>query len=39
MYNNDVGCILRKEYEDGRIRTEKEFKEVLDRVLSGGKEI
>ena len=38
-YNNAVGCILRKEYENGKIRTEGEFKEVLYRVLSDCKEI
>ncbi len=38
-YNNKIGCILRKEYEHGRIRTENEFKEVLDRVLFDCKKI
>lgn len=38
-YNNAVGCMLRKEYENGRIRTESEFKGVLHRVLSDCKEI
>ena len=33
-YDNWIGCSLRKEYESGRIRTENEFKEVLERVLS-----
>ena len=32
-YDNWIGCSLRKEYESGRIRTENEFKEVLERVL------
>ena len=34
-----IGCTLRKEYESGRIRTENEFKEVLERVLSDRKKI
>lgn len=38
-YENTVGCMLRNEYENGRIRTETEFKEVLNRVLSDCKEI
>ena len=38
-YGNKIGCILRKEYEDGKIRTEKEFVEVQNHVLSDSKEI
>lgn len=38
-YGNKIGCILRKEYEDGKIRTEKEFVEVKNHVLSDSKEI
>lgn len=33
-YDNVIGCTLRNEYENGKIKTENEFKEVLDRVLS-----
>ena len=36
-YDDLIGCTLRKEYESGRIRTENEFKEVLERVLSDRK--
>lgn len=38
-YGNKIGCILRKEYEDGKIRTGKEFVEVQNHVLSDSKEI
>ncbi len=38
-YGNELGCALRKEYEDGKIRTEKEFKEVQSSVLFDCKEI
>ena len=38
-YDNAVGCVLRKEYENGKIRSESDFKEVLDYVLSDCKEI
>lgn len=38
-YDNMVGCALRKEYESGKIRTEKVFKEVLNRVLSDSEKI
>ncbi len=38
-YDNKVGCTLRKEYENGKIRKEKEFKEVLRRVLSDSEKI
>lgn len=38
-YGNKIGCILRKAYEDGKIRTEKEFVEVQNHVLSDSKEI
>lgn len=34
QYANKVGFALRKQYEDGKIRTEKEFKEGLHHVLS-----
>lgn len=33
-YSNDIGCILRKQYESGKIQTEAGFKEVLSDVLS-----
>lgn len=36
---SSIGCIMRKEYESGNIKNEKEFKEVLDNVLSNSKEI
>ena len=39
VYNNNVGWTLRKEYENGRVRTEKEFKDVLNDVLSDCQEI
>mgnify|MGYP003102629740 FL=1 len=38
-YDNAVGCVLRKEYENGKIRSESDFKEVLDYVLSDCKKI
>lgn len=38
-YSNMVGCRLRKEYEHGNIKTEKEFKEVMDCVLSDCEEV
>lgn len=38
-YSNEIGCILRKEYEGGKIRTEKDFLEVQNHVLSDSKEI
>ena len=34
-----IGRTLRKEYENGKIRLENEFMEVLKRVLSDSKEI
>lgn len=34
-YDNKIGIILRKQYENGNITTEIEFKEVLLNVLSG----
>lgn len=37
--DNSIGCTLRKEYENGQIRTEIEFKEVLTRVLFDCKKI
>ena len=38
-YPNHVGCSLRTAYENGTIRTEKEFKEVLSHVLLDCKKI
>lgn len=38
-YENYVGSLLRQAYEDARIRSENEFREVLESVLSGCKEI
>lgn len=38
-YNDMIGRTLRKEYENGKIRLENEFMEVLKRVLSDSKEI
>ena len=35
-YGNDIGRILRTSYESGIIKTENDFKEELNRVLSGG---
>ena len=34
-YENHIGSMLRRAYEDSRIRNENEFKEVLENVLSG----
>ena len=34
-YENHIGSMLRRAYEDARIRNENEFKEVLENVLSG----
>ena len=36
-YENTIGYLLRKEYENGKIKTEREFKEALDHVLSSSK--
>ena len=36
-YENTIGYLLRKEYENGKIKTESEFKEALDHVLSSSK--
>lgn len=33
-YPIETGCIMREKYESGLIRTEHEFKEVLNNVLS-----
>ena len=33
-YPNTVGQILRKQYEDGKIRNREEFEDVLKNVLS-----
>lgn len=38
-YDIEVGLLLRKAYEDGKIRNEKEFTEVLNHVLLNRKEI
>ena len=38
-YASDIGFALRKAYENGKIRTEQEFKEVLNSVLFSSKEI
>ncbi len=38
-YKNNLGCALRKAYENARIRNENEFKEMLEYVLSGSEEI
>lgn len=38
-YPRELGCSLRKAYENSAIRTEKEFKEVLEHVLSDSKKI
>jgi putative GTP pyrophosphokinase len=37
-FGDEVGKLLRHYYENARIRTESDFKEVLDNVLSGRKE-
>lgn len=37
--DNYVGCSLRKAYESGNIRTENEFGEVLNRVLSDSQKV
>lgn len=39
VVNVEVGAYLRKLYENGSITNEKEFKGVLNNVLSGGQEI
>ena len=39
QYNDVVGCIMRKEYEKGKIRLENEFKEALNRVFFDSKKI
>lgn len=38
-YENNIGCVLRQEYENAKIRTENEFKEALNLVLSNCKKI
>lgn len=38
-YENETGRSLRTAYENGVIRTETEFKEVLDRVLFNSKKV
>ena len=35
-YSNEVGQQLRARYENGKIRNQSEFEEVLNDVLSGG---
>jgi putative GTP pyrophosphokinase len=37
-FDNEVGKLLRHYYENAKIRTEDEFKEVLNDVLSSRKE-
>ncbi|MCY6355269.1 hypothetical protein [Clostridium sp. ZS2-4] len=37
--DNSIGVLLRKKYDNNEIKSEEEFKEVLDYVLSSGKEI
>lgn len=37
--DDHIGCILRRKYEEGKIRSEEEFKEVLNSVLSDCKKI
>ena len=34
-YDNKIGCILRKSYESGCVKTENEFKKELEYVLFG----
>lgn len=38
-YDNKIGTVLRKQYEDGKIRSLEEFEEVLADVLSCCKKI
>lgn len=38
-YSDQIGIILRKLYEDGKIKSSKEFEEVLANVLSNCEEI
>ncbi len=38
-YTDSIGCSLRTAYENGTIRSEKDFKEVLNHVLLDCKEI
>ena len=38
-YDDEIGTILRKSYEDGKIKSGEEFEEVLVNVLSNRKEI
>lgn len=38
-YDTNIGCILRQEYENAKIKTENEFKEVLNRVLLNSEEV
>ena len=38
-FDNMIGQKLRKEYEDGKIKSRKEYEEVLKYVLSNCKEI
>lgn len=37
--NNNIGILLREKYENGEIRSEEEFKEVLKNVLLNSKKI
>ena len=38
-YSDSVGKRLRQEYENGKIKNEQKFEEVLNLVLSSCKEI
>lgn len=38
-YDNHIGCILRQDYENAKIRNENEFKEMLRNVLSDSEKI
>lgn len=38
-YAVGIGCSLRKAYENNAIRTEQEFKEVMEHVLSDSEKI
>lgn len=37
--DKDISLYLRKQYDDGKLKTETDFKEALDNVLSGSEEI
>lgn len=36
-YGDSIGCVLREDYEKGKIKTENEFKEMLNNVLLNSK--